>query len=167
MPRRPSGSEARDSASATRADSPKYMERTNYELTQPYGGFQRFMQSHGLSLHNDDDIQEARQILDEFRKLDLQESDSNEEDERDEECEQEEEDERDGPVEWFTDEEQAGYERGDYGRQGLVDYDSEREDGRSQGSGQEDGYYGHQDDFEQGSYYDSDEPGYSDSEDDW
>ncbi|KAH9002676.1 hypothetical protein EDB86DRAFT_2897325 [Lactarius hatsudake] len=44
--------------------------KTNYAYTKPYGGMKGFMESHGLKLWNDDDVQEAKAILDGYREMD-------------------------------------------------------------------------------------------------
>ena len=57
----------KSSASNTSASSgPK----TNYAYTKPYGGMKGFMETHGLKLWNDDDVQEAKAILDGYREMD-------------------------------------------------------------------------------------------------
>ena len=44
--------------------------KTDYEYTKPYGGMKGFMESYGLKLWDDDDVQEAKAILDGFREMD-------------------------------------------------------------------------------------------------
>ncbi|KAI9428371.1 hypothetical protein H4582DRAFT_2106873 [Lactarius indigo] len=44
--------------------------KTNYAYTKPYGGMKGFMESNGLKLWNDDDVQEAKAILDGYREMD-------------------------------------------------------------------------------------------------
>ncbi|KAH9002677.1 hypothetical protein EDB86DRAFT_2847478 [Lactarius hatsudake] len=60
----------KSSASNTSASAASSGPKTNYELTKPYGGMQGFMHSYGLKMWNDDDVQEAKAILDGFREID-------------------------------------------------------------------------------------------------
>jgi len=54
------------SSSSTNASTPK----PDYAYYKPYGGWHGFMRSYGLKPHDDDDFQEAKDILAGFRKLD-------------------------------------------------------------------------------------------------
>ncbi|KAH9080429.1 hypothetical protein EDB83DRAFT_2339380, partial [Lactarius deliciosus] len=58
------------SASNTSASGASSGPKTNYELTKPYGGMHGFMRSYGLKTWDNDDVQEAKAILDGFRKVD-------------------------------------------------------------------------------------------------
>ncbi|KAH8998484.1 hypothetical protein EDB92DRAFT_1941314 [Lactarius akahatsu] len=60
----------KSSASNTSASAASSGPKTNYELTKPYGGMQGFMHSYGLKMWDDDDVQEAKAILDGFREID-------------------------------------------------------------------------------------------------
>ena len=62
------------STSNTNASDAPSGPKTNYEYTKPYGGMQGFMDSYGLKIWNDDDVQEAKAILDGFRKYDAEEA---------------------------------------------------------------------------------------------
>jgi len=60
----------KSSSSNTTASDESSGPKTNYAYTKPYGGMKGFMESHGLKLSNDDDIQEAKAILDGYREID-------------------------------------------------------------------------------------------------
>jgi len=60
----------KSSASNTSASDASSGPKTNYAYTKPYDGMKGFMESHGLKLSNDDDVQEAKAILDGFREMD-------------------------------------------------------------------------------------------------
>jgi hypothetical protein len=62
----PNKSSASNSSASDESSGPK----TNYAYTKPYGGMKGFMESHGLKLSDDGDIQEAKAILDGFREMD-------------------------------------------------------------------------------------------------
>jgi hypothetical protein len=58
------------SASNTSASGESYKPQSDYSYTQPYGGMKGFMESHGLKLWNDDDIAEAKSIINGYRAND-------------------------------------------------------------------------------------------------
>ncbi|KAH9179335.1 hypothetical protein EDB89DRAFT_2239122 [Lactarius sanguifluus] len=60
----------KSSASTTSASGASSGPKTNYALTKPYGGTQGFMHSYGLNMWSDNDVQEAKAILDGFREID-------------------------------------------------------------------------------------------------
>ena len=60
----------KSSASNTSVSDESPGPKTDYAYTQPHGGMKGFMESHGLKLSNDDDIQEAKAILDGYREVD-------------------------------------------------------------------------------------------------
>ncbi|KAI9465403.1 hypothetical protein BJY52DRAFT_1243748 [Lactarius psammicola] len=60
----PQKSSASNASASDESSGPK----TNYAYTKPYGGMKGFMESHGLKLWNDDDVQEAKAILDGYRR---------------------------------------------------------------------------------------------------
>ena len=62
----PNKSSASNSSASDASSGPK----TNYAYTKPYGGMKGFMESYGLKLWDDDDVQEAKAILDGFREMD-------------------------------------------------------------------------------------------------
>ena len=62
----PNKSSASNSSASDASSGPK----TNYAYTKPYGGMKGFMESYGLKLWDDDDVKEAKAILNEFRKMD-------------------------------------------------------------------------------------------------
>ncbi len=47
-----------------------FVPRTDYAICKPFGGFHRFMQSYGLKPWDDDDIAEAKRILEGMRDAD-------------------------------------------------------------------------------------------------
>lgn len=63
MPKKASAS---NSSASDGSSGPK----TNYAYTKSYGGMKGFMETYGLKLWNDDDVQEAKSILDGFREID-------------------------------------------------------------------------------------------------
>lgn len=50
---------------------------SNYSITKPWGGMKPFMESYGLKIYNDEDIQEAKLIINEFKKIDWEEKNNN------------------------------------------------------------------------------------------
>jgi len=66
MPNQSSSSSNTTSSSSTNASAPK----SDYAYCKPYGGWHGFMRSHGLKPHDDDDVQEGKDILEGFRELD-------------------------------------------------------------------------------------------------
>ena len=60
----------KSSASNSSASDASSGPKTNYAYTKPYGGMKGFMESYGLKLWDDDDVQEAKAILDGFREMD-------------------------------------------------------------------------------------------------
>ena len=49
-------------------DASNSKEVSDYSITKPYGGMKGFMESYGLKIWNDDDVQEAKQIINEMKK---------------------------------------------------------------------------------------------------
>jgi hypothetical protein len=62
----PNKSSASNTSTSNQSSGPK----TNYAYTKPYGGTKGFMDSYGLKLSDDGDVQEAKAILDGFREID-------------------------------------------------------------------------------------------------
>ncbi|KAI0248589.1 hypothetical protein BJV78DRAFT_1234696 [Lactifluus subvellereus] len=65
MPKQSSNAKATTSSSGDTSAT-----KSDYYYTKPYGGMQGFMHSYGLKMYNDDDVQEAKAIIDGFRQLD-------------------------------------------------------------------------------------------------
>ncbi|KAI0260212.1 hypothetical protein BC834DRAFT_973597 [Gloeopeniophorella convolvens] len=60
-------------ATASANTRPGYKEKSDYELTKDFGGFRQFMCAYGLKPYDHNDVLDAKSILDDLRKQELEE----------------------------------------------------------------------------------------------
>ena len=53
-----------------KSSNSEYKEKSDYEYYKGFGGYQNFMHSYGLKIHNMDDVEEGKAIIQGFREQD-------------------------------------------------------------------------------------------------